>query len=146
MMFSQHIHNLEEELATLVFPFIQICLNVLHLCTTTQWYPLCIHVSRFLNKVCETCHVFCPLSPILLSMISQISLIKESKEPDSEKIIETEFILKISDEHINTQKYREQIASEIFEVLYQAIALTSYSLSFPEMILPIHFYLENTGR
>lgn len=124
-----------EQLRPLIYPLVQICQSTITLLPSARYFPLRFQVIRFLNQLAQTTQTFIPLTSHLLTVLQSADLLKKPNT-NTRKVVDIKVLLKVSKQVIGTKVYQESTVNECINLLLQHLSIYSYSVSFPEYILP----------
>lgn len=130
-----HGASSDSELQPLVYPFVQVCIGVIKLVPSSRYFPLKFQVIRLLNYVCAHTQVYIPIAAHLLQVLDSADLRKRPTQTTS-RPPDVRHILHVSPAHVTTKAYQEQVLSAALSLLMRHLACYSYSISFPELIIP----------
>lgn len=123
-------------LRPLIYPFVQVALGVLNLINSSRYHPLRLIVINFLIQLAGSSHVFISVIPQLLSVFSSVELTRRPV-PNSKKSHDVRSVLKVSKHTASTQAYQEQLCEIAMESIFEYARVFSYSIAYPELILPV---------
>jgi nucleolar complex protein 2 len=145
LLLSAHGSKPGSYLHPLIYPFVQVCLGVIDLLPSARYFPLRLTVAKFLVSLSETSGTYIPLSPYLIHVLQAGELNKRPKKT-SAKMPPVQFLLKVSKPVIGTKDYQGKMVSEALSLLVQHLAVHSYSVSFPELAVPIKMVLRKLKK
>jgi len=124
-----------DNLNALVYPLVQVSLGTLGLLPSSRYFPLRFHVVRLLLDLCDSCSIYVPLAPYLLSVLSAPEL---SRKPVSStrKALDIHSALKAPKHVLLTKTYQESAVGEALHLLLRYFSLYSTSIAYPELVLP----------
>jgi nucleolar complex protein 2 len=129
----------------LIYPFVQVCLGVIDLLPSARYFPLRLTCAKFLVDLSEKSGTYIPLSPYLIHVLQAAELQKRPKKT-SAKMPPVQYLLKVSKPVIGTKDYQEKMVGEALSLLVQHLAVHSYSVSFPELAVPIKMVLKKLKK
>ncbi|XP_044272420.1 nucleolar complex protein 2 homolog [Tribolium madens] len=122
------------QLQQLVYPFVQVCLGVLKLVPTTQYYPLRFHVVQILMDLSRDTCVFIPVLPFILEVLTCYDFNKKHQKV-SMKPIQFTFLLRVSKSQMMENGFKDAVIETIYELLLEYLTTNSHSISFPDLSL-----------
>ncbi|EFA07851.1 nucleolar complex protein 2 [Tribolium castaneum] len=122
------------QLAQLVYPLVQVCLGVLKLVPTAQYYPLRFHVVKILMDLSRDTGVFIPILPFILEVLSGYDFNKKHQKV-SMKPIQFTFLLRVSKSQMMENGFKDALIEAIYELLLEYLTTNSHSISFPDLSL-----------
>merc|ERR1711935_1077633 len=103
--------------------------------------PLQFQIARFLNNVCAAAGTFVPIGPHLVEILEQVDNGKKTKR-SMIKVPDIKFAIKATKATITTKQYQETVIKTCVSLLLDHFANYSYSVAFPELIVPIKAMLK----
>ena len=122
-------------LRPLLYPFVQICLGVATLLPSSRYHPLRLVVCDFLLTLSSSCHLSIPVPPILLSLFSSAELTRRPSSSTT-RSPDLRYTLRVSKATATSRAYQEQLCTHALRLLIRSATIHSYSLAYPELILP----------
>ena len=102
---------------------------------SSRYHPLRLIVCDFLLTLSTSCHLFIPTLPILLSLFSSAELTRRPSS-SSHKAPDLRYTLRVSKATSTSRAYQEQLCTRALHLILRTATLHSYSLAYPELILP----------
>ena len=153
-----HINKNNSDLHLLCYPFIQICLTVLHISRSRIYELMRLKILNVIVLVVKASketriydrNVYVPLTPYLINIIDNPAFMKKINQQKTD-IINTnqnytkkgyfDFKIKISDNDFNTERLHNYIINEISLTIIHYFECYSYDISFPELIFSLQWFL-----
>lgn len=129
---SVNSHKLQ--LQQLIYPLVQICLGVIKLVPTTQYYPLRFHVVQILMDLSRDTGVFIPLLPFILEVLTTYDCNKKHQKV-SMKPMHFTCLLRVSKSQMSENGFKDAIIEAIYELLLEYLANHSHRIGFPDLSL-----------
>ncbi|RIA95825.1 Noc2p family-domain-containing protein [Glomus cerebriforme] len=131
----------QNSLQELIYPFSQVCIGVLRLNPSAQYFPLQFHCVRALIHLMQKTGTFIPLAPYLFEMFHSTEMRRNAK-PSTLKPLDFTIHLKAPKNYLRTTVYQGGICEELTEVLLEYYASFCLSIAFPELIIPAVFQIK----
>ncbi|XP_063916368.1 nucleolar complex protein 2 homolog [Zophobas morio] len=122
------------QLHQLVYPFVQVCLGVLKLVPTTQYYPLRFHVVQILMDLSRDISVFVPILPFILEVLTSYDFNKKHQKV-SMKPLQFTCLLRASKSQMMENGFKDSIIEAVYGLLLEYLASYSHSISYPDLSL-----------
>ena len=122
------------QLHQLVYPFVQVCLGVLKLVPTTQYYPLRFHVVQILMDLSRDTSVFIPILPFILEVLTSYDFNKKHQKV-SMKPLQFMCLLRASKSQMMENGFKDAIIESVYGLLLEYLASYSHSISYPDLSL-----------
>ncbi|KAJ3645540.1 hypothetical protein Zmor_023186 [Zophobas morio] len=122
------------QLHQLVYPFVQVCLGVLKLVPTTQYYPLRFHVVQILMDLSRDTSVFIPILPFILEVLTSYDFNKKHQKV-SMKPLQFMCLLRASKSQMMENGFKDAIIEAVYGLLLEYLASYSHSISYPDLSL-----------
>ncbi|KIL65383.1 hypothetical protein M378DRAFT_162000 [Amanita muscaria Koide BX008] len=129
----------ENEIKALIYPLVQVCLGALRLVPSGRSYPFHLHVLRSLTHLIKHTHIYIPLSPYLMPIIT--SVFTSSSRPKSSTLrpLDFEAHIHVPQQYAKTRILNEGLLEEAMYLLAEWLSTEAVqgSIAFPEMVIPI---------
>jgi nucleolar complex protein 2 len=102
-------------------------------------------VANFVNFLCAEINIYVPLAPHLLTVFECTELAKACRS-SRQNVPDLQYVLKVSDDLLKTREYQEKITGAALDLLLRHFAVYSYSIAFPELVLPTKFFLKRFAK
>ncbi len=122
----------EDELASLIYPFVQVSLGLLRLPYNPTSYPLRLHVCSFIIDLTSETGVFVPVPPHLLAILRCAEL-KRNPKRGALRPLDWRALLRVEDEVVTTKPYLGGVVRGVVFQLAKYFASISKHVSFPEI-------------
>lgn len=122
-------------LQPLVYPLVTIAHGVIKLIPTAQWFPLRFHVISTLTSLSKQTGVFIPVLPFILEVLSSTTFNKKHTEL-SMKGMSFTCMLRATKSQLEELSFRNEVVDQIYACLLDYLAHESYSIAFPDLIVP----------
>ncbi|KAF8637131.1 hypothetical protein AX17_003035 [Amanita inopinata Kibby_2008] len=136
----------ESEMRPLIYPLVQISLGAIKLISNARSHPFHLHIIRSLLHLINHTHIYIPLSPYLMPIISYA--LTPSSRPKSSTLrpLDLDVHIRIPQQYMKTRIYFEGIMEEASYLLAEWLASESIqgSIGFPEIVIPITVLLRKS--
>lgn len=122
-------------LQPLVYPLVTIAHGVIKLIPTAQWFPLRFHCISALTTLSKQTGVFIPVLPFILEVLSSTTFNKKHTEL-SMKGMSFTCMLRATKPQLEELSFRNEVVDQIYACLLDYLAHESYSITFPDLIVP----------
>lgn len=122
----------ENELASLIYPFVQVSLGILRLPCNPKSYPLRLHICSFVTDLASETGVFVPVPPHLVAILRCAEL-KHVPKRGALRPLEWRALLRVEDEVVGTKAYLGGVIRGVVFQLAKYFASISKHVSFPEI-------------
>ncbi|CAI2162807.1 7296_t:CDS:10 [Funneliformis geosporum] len=122
-------------LQDLIYPFVQVCIGVIKLNPSAQYFPLQFHCMRALIHLTQKTGTFIPLAPYLFEILHSAEVCRNAK-PSTSKPLDFTICLKAPKSYLRTTVYQDGVCEELTELLLEYYASFCLSIAFPELIIP----------
>ncbi|XP_059607930.1 nucleolar complex protein 2 homolog [Phlebotomus argentipes] len=122
-------------LPQLLYPLVTIIQGVIKLIPTAQWFPLRFHCIHILIALSRSTRVFIPVLPFILEVLQSATFNKKHSQL-SLKALPFTCILRVTRPQLEELSFRTQITEHIFATALEYLASESYSLTFPDLVVP----------
>lgn len=127
-------HN-KPNLQPLIYPLVTIAHGVIKLIPTAQWFPLRFHVISTLTSLSKQTGVFIPVLPFILEVLSSTTFNRKHTEL-SMKGMSFTCMLRATKSQLEELSFRNEVVDQIYSCLLDYLAHESYSITFPDLIVP----------
>lgn len=135
----------EDELASLIYPFVQVSLGILRLPNNPKSYPLRLHICDFVTDLVSETGVFVPVPPHLLAILRCAEL-KHVPKRGVLRPLEWRALLRVEDETVGTKPYLGGVVRGVVYQLAKYFACISKHPSFPEIAHGTIVELQKAGK
>jgi len=132
----------QKELQPLIYPITQIIFGVITLRPTPRYFPLRFHCIRILNQIATATGVFLSVVPHILETLDSPELHKKSKPTSDIKRLNFVHTIKVSKSQLQTKDFQDAVFSNCYDLLLEYFSIYSYSIAFPELIIPATIHLK----
>jgi nucleolar complex protein 2 len=144
-LLAVHASSTDSELYPLVYPFVQVCIGVMQLNTSFRFVPLRFTVARFVNQIVAETGLYVPLASHLLSVFESAEFNKRVRKSTT-RPPDLQFLVRVSKNVANTAPVQQAVADTALQLLQEHFILYSYSISFPELIIPATIFLKRFAK
>lgn len=145
LLLATHGTKPDSYLRPLVYPLVQVCLGVLDLLPSARYFPLRFNVIRILNKLAEATDTYIPLSSYLMDATHTALQLKKPKKGMGSPP-NFLYILKVTKATAASKNYQTAVLAEALNLLLQHLATYASSVAFPELAVPIQFFLRREKK
>jgi len=129
----------ESALRPLIYPLVQVCLGAIRLVPTGRSHPFHLHIVRSLLHLIKHTHIYIPLSPHLVPIIS--STLTPPSRPKSSTLrpLDLDSHIRVPQQYTKTRILYEGLLEEASYLLAEWLATEAVhgSIAFPEIVVPI---------
>lgn len=122
------------QLQQLIYPLVQVCLGVIKLVPTAQYYPLRFHVVEILIELSQNAQVFIPILPFILEVLGTYDFNKKHLKV-SMKPLNFSCLLRVSKSQMLENGFKDVLIETIYGLLLQYLAQQSHGIAFPDLSL-----------
>lgn len=122
-------------LQALIYPLVTVIQGVIKLIPTAQWFPLRFHCIQILTKLTKSTRIFMPVLPFILEVLQSNTFNKKHTQL-SLKAMPFTCILRVTKPQLEELSFRTQVTENIFSTALEYLAAESYSLTFPDLVVP----------
>lgn len=119
----------------LIYPLVTIAHGVIKLIPTAQWFPLRFHCITALSSLSKQTGVFVTVLPFILEVLNSTTFNKKHTEL-SMKGMSFTCMLRATKPQLEELSFRNEVVDQIYACLLDYLAHESYSLSFPDLVVP----------
>ncbi|KAJ3435353.1 nucleolar complex protein 2 [Anaeramoeba flamelloides] len=130
------------ELQPLISPLCQITFGVLQYINSPVLLPMKFILIKNLNHLSRKTGVYTPVSEFLLNILDLPILKQKAKQMKDEKIYELYRTIHVTKEDAKSFLYQEKVVRESLKLLLEHLEINSYSISFPELVIPTIIHLK----
>jgi len=145
LLLSESAKGEESEMRPLVYPFIQVSLGVINMSTSARYWPLHLHVSKFVHIVSRATKTYVPLLPPLLSLLESPEFSKKPT-PSTGRPADWRSMIRAAAGVITTRRYQEEAVRRTLALLAEHLGSFAYSIALPELVAPAIARLKSIGR
>uniref|UniRef100_A0A1B0CXE3 C2H2-type domain-containing protein n=1 Tax=Lutzomyia longipalpis TaxID=7200 RepID=A0A1B0CXE3_LUTLO len=127
--------TVNSELSALIYPLVTIIQGVIKLIPTAQWFPLRFHCIRVLINLTKSTRIFIPVLPFILEILQSATFNKKHTQISLNAMPFT-CILRCTRPQLEELSFRTQVTENIFSTSLEYLAAESYSLTFPDLVVP----------
>ncbi|OJT12355.1 Nucleolar complex protein 2 [Trametes pubescens] len=133
----------ESELRALIYPLVQVALGSAKLISNARSFPFHLHIVRSLLHLMRHTHVYVPLAPYLLPVLTSTLSASSKPKPSTLRPLDFETNIRAPQQYLKTRVYNEGLAEESAFLLaeYLASPPVQGSIGFPEIVVPITLLL-----
>lgn len=136
----------EDELESLIYPFVQVSLGILKLQGSPKSYPLRFHVCNFIIDVCQASGVYVPMAPHILVVLKCAELRQLPKAGKTNKVLDWKSMLRVDDDIVSSKAYLGGIIRNVVFYLSKYAATMDKHASFPEIAHAIAGELQKVAK
>lgn len=128
------VANHKSQLNQLIYPLVQVCLGVLKLAPTTQYFPLRFHVVQILMNLSRDTNIFIPILPFILEVLTTYDFNKKHLKV-SMKPLQFTCLLRVSKSQLSENGFKDALIENCYSLLLEYLSNNSSSISFPDLSL-----------
>lgn len=127
-------HN-KPNLRPLIYPLVTIVHGVIKLIPTAQWFPLRFHCINVLVSLSKQTGIFVPVLPFILEVLHSNTFNRKHTELSMKGMAFT-CMLRATKPQLEELSFRNEVVDQIYANLLDYTAHESYTISFPDLIVP----------
>ncbi|XP_059473925.1 nucleolar complex protein 2 homolog [Neocloeon triangulifer] len=127
-------------LRMLLYPVVELTIGVVQLFSSPQYYPLRFHCAKMLTFICKCSPTFIPVLPLLYEVLDVYDFNKKHKHVSMKPIVFT-CILRVNKRQQLENSFKDAIIEQIYAVALEYLASQSYSIAFPDLVVPFISHL-----
>lgn len=142
----------EAELRPLIYPLVQVTLGLIRLVPSSRYFPLRFQLINSLLRVMQRTGIYIPLAPFMLEVLdsSEISSNKNGRRKGSAnsslKPLDWAYYVRAPSAYPHTRIYADGLIEEVSHLLLEFLTISSTSIAFPELSIPISVALKKHLR
>jgi nucleolar complex protein 2 len=114
----------------------QITLGVVQLFSSSQYYPMRFHCAKLLTFICKCSPTFVPVLPLVCDVLEAYDFNKKHKHVSMKPLAFT-CILRVNKHQQLENSFKDAVLEQIYSVLLEYLMSQSYSLAFPDLVVPL---------
>lgn len=130
------------QLQPLIYPLVSIIIGTIKLVPTAQFFPLRFHCIESLIQLSKETRTFIPVMPFILEVFKS-NTFNQRHTKVSMKPLSFACILRLNKNQLAENGFRDEVIEQIVGCTLDYMAHESFSLSFPELVVPSLVQLKN---
>lgn len=137
------------QLQPLIYPLVSIIIGTIKLVPTAQFFPLRFHCVQALIQLSKETRTFIPVMPFILEVLKS-NTFNQRHTNVSMKPLSFACVLRLNKQQLAENGFRDEVIEQIVGCTLDYMAHESFSLSFPELVVPaliqLKTYLKKDGN
>ncbi|XP_065332091.1 nucleolar complex protein 2 [Cloeon dipterum] len=123
-------------LRMLLYPVVELAIGIVQLFSSPQYYPMRFHCARMLTFISRGSSTFIPVLPLLFDVLDSYDFNRKHKHL-SMKPLSFACILRVNKHQQLEKAFKDTIIEQIYSIALEYLASQSYSIAFPDLVIPL---------
>jgi len=136
----------------LIYPLVQIIIGASRLHPAARYYPMRLHLCRYLIEISWATGVYIPVAPMILQVLRSTLTSSKGKSSASAAassaaaVPPLSILVKATASVQATRAYQDALVSQCFELLLDYLRSQFFSIAFPEIMAPCALSLRKFAK